>query len=90
MKRRVVITGVGAISALGKGLDALWDACLEGRTGIGTISCFDPSEYKSHLGAEARHLDMTDRLDQKLAKKADPFARFALWGADVAMSSPAS
>ncbi len=85
MKRRVVITGVGTVSALGKGLDALWDAALEGRTGIGIISCFDPSEYKSHLGAEARHLDLTDRLVQKLAKKADPFARFAMWAADVAM-----
>ena len=85
MKRRVVITGVGTISALGKGLDALWNAALEGRTGIGIISSFDSSEYKSHLGAEARHLDMTDRLDQKLAKKADPYARYAMWAADVAV-----
>ena len=86
MNRRVVITGLGTISALGLGLDALWDACLKGRTGIGIIKRFDPSEYKSHLGAEVDlDFDASDRVDSKLMKRADPFIRYAAWASDVAI-----
>lgn len=85
MKKRVVITGIGTLTSLGKGFDVLWDAALEGRTGIGTISIFDVSKYKSRLGATARHIDLTDRVDPKLGKRADPFARYALWASDVAL-----
>ena len=86
MNRRVVITGVGTITALGQGLDTLWEACLAGRTGISTIKRFDVSEYKSHLGAEVDiAFDASDRIDPKLMKRADPFARYACWAADVAV-----
>jgi 3-oxoacyl-[acyl-carrier-protein] synthase II len=86
MSRRVVITGTGTVSALGCGLDTLWEACLKGQTGIGTIERFDPSEYKSHLGAEVDlDFDASDRLDPKLMKRADPFARYACWASDVAI-----
>lgn len=86
MNRRVVITGLGTISALGLGLDALWEACLKGRTGIGIIKRFDPSEYKSHLGAEVDlDFDASDRVDSKLMKRADPFVRYACWASDVAL-----
>ena len=85
MNRRIVITGVGVLSALGKGLDALWDAALEGRTGIGMITIFDASAYKIRIAAEARHFDISDRVDPKLGRRADPFARFALWTSDVAL-----
>ncbi len=85
MSRRIVITGMGTVSALGLGLDVLWEAAIAGRTGIGNITYFDTSEYKSSLGAEARQYDLTDRMDPKLGRKADPFAQFALWAADVAV-----
>ncbi len=86
MNRRVVITGIGTISALGQGLDTLWDACLNGQSGIGTITRFDPSEYKSHIAAEVDiDFDGGDRVDPKLMKRADPFARYACWACDVAV-----
>jgi 3-oxoacyl-[acyl-carrier-protein] synthase II len=68
------------------GLDALWEASLKGQTGIGIIERFDPSEYKSHLGAEVDlDFDASDRIDGKLMKRADPFARYACWTSDVAL-----
>ena len=86
MNRRVVITGVETISALGRGLDPLWDACLAGRTGIGIIERFDPSEYKAHIAAEVDlDFDGDGRIDPKLMKRADPFVRYACWTADVAL-----
>ncbi len=86
MSRRVVITGLGTISAVGRGLDTLWEACLAGRTGIGHIQRFDPSEYKTRIGAEVdADFDPSDRIDEKLIKRADPFAKYGLWAADVAL-----
>lgn len=86
MSKRVVITGLETVSAFGTGLDALWEACLEGRSGIRRITRFDPSEYKSHLGAEVpADFDPTDRIDRKLMKRADPFAMYGVWAAAVAV-----
>lgn len=86
MNRRVVITGIGTLSAIGCGLNALWEACLKGETGIGIIERFDPTEYKSHLGAEVDPaFDPGDRMDPKLMKRADAFTRYACWCSDVAI-----
>lgn len=86
MNRRVVITGMATVSALGRGVDALWDACLSGRTGIGIIETFDASGYDSQLAAEIDfEVDPNGRIDAKLMKRADPFARYACWTADVAL-----
>jgi len=86
MSRRVVITGLGTISAVGRGLDVLWDACLAGRTGIGYIRRFDTSQYKTRIGAEVdADFDPSDRIDEKLVKRADPFAKYGVWAADVAL-----
>ncbi|MGC9318275.1 MAG: beta-ketoacyl-ACP synthase II [Armatimonadota bacterium] len=86
MNRRVVITGTGTVSAAGRGLDCLWEACLEGRTGIDRIQRFDASEYKSQIAAEVDlDFDATDRIDAKLIKRADFFAKYGVWACDVAM-----
>jgi len=86
MSRRVVITGMGTISAVGRGLDTLWEACLAGRTGIGHIQGFDTSQYKTRIGAEVGiDFDPSDRIDDKLMKRADPFAKYGVWAADVAL-----
>ena len=88
MNRRTVITGLGTISAVGRGLDRLWEACLTGETGIGIIQRFDASEYKVQLGAEVDiDFDAGDRIDPKFMKRADPFARYACWTADLAIEN---
>lgn len=88
MNGRIVITGIETVSAVGNGLDTLWDACLEGRSGIGYITRFDPSEYKAQIGAEVDpDFDPTDRIDRKLMKRADPFAMYGVWAADVALEN---
>ncbi len=88
MNGRVVITGMSTLSALGRGIDVLWDACLEGRTGIGPIRRFDASEYRVQIAAEiADDFDPTDRIDRKLMKRSDRFAQFACWTCDVALEA---
>ena len=84
MNRRVVITGMATVSALGRGTDVVWDACLKGETGIGTIQRIDSSDYKVHLAAEVLDFDATDRIDFKLMKRADRFAQMACWTGDLA------
>ncbi|MGD9497895.1 MAG: beta-ketoacyl-ACP synthase II [Armatimonadota bacterium] len=86
MNRRVVITGLGTLSALGRGLEPLWEACLAGRSGIRRIQRFDASQYKAQIAAEVPpDFDPTDRVDGKLMKRADPFARYGVWAADLAL-----
>lgn len=88
MSRRVVITGFGTVSALGRGLDTLWEACLAGRTGIDYIKRFDASEYKTRIAAEVDlDFDPSDRIDDRLMKRADPFAKYGVWAADVALEN---
>ena len=89
MNRRVVVTGVGTISALGVGLDSLWQAVLEGRTGIGLIQRFDATEYRCQLGAEFLDFDPSDRIDSKFSRRADRFAQFAVCAADIALAQSA-
>jgi len=86
MNKRVVVTGIGTLSAAGTGLDALWQACLDGRSCVGPITRFDASEYKVRIGAEtALPADIEERFDPKLLKRADPFVQFALYATSLAL-----
>jgi 3-oxoacyl-[acyl-carrier-protein] synthase II len=85
MSRRVVITGQGTVSALGVGLEPLWQATLEGHSGIGIIRRFDASGYRSQLGAEFVEFEPTERVDPKLCRRADRFTQFALYAASMAL-----
>ncbi|MBU0610951.1 MAG: beta-ketoacyl-[acyl-carrier-protein] synthase II, partial [Armatimonadetes bacterium] len=86
MSARVAITGIGTISSSGVGLEALWRDCLEGRSGIGPITSFDVSAYKTRIAAEVSPLEELDEhFDAKLIKRADLFARYALYATKLAM-----
>lgn len=86
MSYRVAITGIGTISSSGIGLDALWRDCMEGRSGIGPITNFDVSAYKTRIAAEVPPItDMEEKFDPKMIKRADPFARLALYASKLAM-----
>ncbi len=85
MQSRVVITGTGMVSCFGVGRDTLWDALCKEECGIDTITHFDASAYKSHVGAEVRNLDIGQRVDPKLSKRADRFIQYALYCTDIAL-----
>jgi 3-oxoacyl-[acyl-carrier-protein] synthase II len=76
--RRVVITGMGVVTALGETLDQFWSALCAGRSGIRTLTLFDHSEYKVHFGGEVPDWDPAARFGVKEARHLDRFAQFAL------------
>ena len=77
-RRRVVVTGVGLVSPLGVGTDANWQALVEGKSGIGPITRFDPSNLPSRIAGEVKGFDPLDYVDKKEVKKADLFIHYAL------------
>ena len=63
-RRRVVITGMGALTPLGNNVDEFWQGCVEGRSGIDWIRLFDNSAYLVKVDGEVRNFDATDYLDR--------------------------
>lgn len=78
---RVVITGMGAISPLGIGIDAFWEACLAGRSGIERVQAFDPSDLACQIAGEVRNFVPTDHMTRKDARRMARFSQFAVAGA---------
>ena len=60
MSRRIVITGVGAVTPIGIGIENLWKACVSGQSGVGEISLFDASRYETKIAAEAKNFNPSD------------------------------
>lgn len=85
MNRRVVVTGMGAVTPLGLGIDALWDGLVHGRSGVGPITRFDASAFTTRIAAEVKEFDPTDYMDRKDARRMDRFAQFAVAGARMAL-----
>ena len=84
--RRVVITGSGIISCVGKSVDEFWDAVSNGRCGIGPITRFDVSEYRSQIAGEIKDFDVTKYIPAKEARRLDLFVQYAIAAADEAMA----
>jgi len=84
--RRVVITGVGQVSSLGETVSGFWSRILAGDSGIGLISRFDASQYKSRIAGEMTDFDPTRYLDSREVKRIDRFGQFALVCADQAVA----
>src|SRR5690242_19105421 len=83
--RRVVITGMAAVTAFGRDLRAFWDAVCSGRSGISPIRRFDASMFKTQIGGEIHDFDPAPILDQKEQKRYDRFCQFALVGTELAV-----
>ena len=64
MNRRVVVTGLGAISPVGKTVDETWNNLIEGKHGIAPITLFDTTEYKAKLGAEVKDFNPLDYMEK--------------------------
>jgi 3-oxoacyl-[acyl-carrier-protein] synthase II len=77
-KRRVVVTGLGAVSPVGLSASAAWDSVVNGRSGIGHIEVFDVSEFSSRIGGSVRNFDITDYISEKESRKMDPFIHYGL------------
>lgn len=84
MKRRVVITGLGAVTPVGIGKEKFWNSLLEGKSGIGKITAFDPSSINCHIAGEVKDFSPEDFIDKKEAKRMDRFAQFAVAAAKLA------
>ncbi len=86
MSRRVVITGIGAVTPIGADVTATWEAMLGGRGGIGRITRFDPTPYESQIAGEVKDFDPTRYMDRKDARRTDRFAQLAVAAASQAMT----
>ena len=73
-EKRVVVTGYGALSCVGNGVEALWSAVSEGRCGLGAITRFDTSIYRTKIAGEIKDFDITPHLSVKEAKRMERFA----------------
>ena len=87
MKRRVVLTGVGLVSALGLDTESTWSGLLQGKSGVGPITHFDASDFSSRIAAEVKDLDPLEYVDTKNARKMDLFILYAIVASDVAVKS---
>src|SRR2546426_5305049 len=76
--RRVVVTGMGAVSALGPDVASTWEGLLAGRSGVDTIQSFDPSRVDSKIAAEVRDFDPSGVLDRKDQRRTDRYIQFGL------------
>lgn len=85
MKRRVVITGMGAVTPIGNTVDAFWDGIKSEKVGIGPITKFDTSDYKVTLAAEVKDFVAKERLDFKSAKRMEVFSQYAVAAAKEAV-----
>src|SRR5215470_20387478 len=86
-KERVVVTGIGTISALGIGKDDFWAALLDGRSGIGRVTLVAPELQSScKIAGEVRDFDPLKYLEPKQAKRMDRFIQFAIAGSKLAVA----
>jgi 3-oxoacyl-[acyl-carrier-protein] synthase II len=85
-RRRVVVTGLGALTPLGCSVASLWDGLLAGRSGISPITCFDTTDYPVTFAGEVSDFDPVERFGKKEARKLDRFLQLGLAAADDALA----
>lgn len=85
-RKRVVVTGVGAITPLGNNPSEYWEGLLSGRNGIDYITAFDASKHDCRIAGEVKNFDPHEYMERKEAKRTDRFAQFAIAGAKQAIS----
>lgn len=85
MSRRVVVTGMGAITPIGLSVEEFWQGVKAEKIGFAEITHFDASEYKCHIAAEVKDFDAKQYMDPKSAKRMEPFSQFAIAAAKEAI-----
>ena len=84
--RRVVVTGMGAITPIGNSVEEFWNGIKEGKTGFGPITYFDTADYRCKLAAEVKGFDPTQYMDKKSARRMEQFCQFAVAAAGQAIA----
>ena len=87
--KRVVVTGMGALTPIGNTLGEYWDALLKGKSGAAPIKQFDASLFKTHFACEVKNFNVEDFMDRKEARKLDQFSQYAMVSATEAMADAA-
>ena len=85
MSRRVVVTGLGAVTPIGNNVDDFWAAVKAGKIGFDHITKFDTTDYKCHIAAELKDFNPQDFMDRKAAKRIEPFSQYAVAAAKQAI-----
>jgi 3-oxoacyl-[acyl-carrier-protein] synthase II len=85
-KRRVVVTGMGALTPIGNSVEEYWTNLLAGKSGAAPITYFDTSAYGTRFGCELKNFKATDYLDRKGVQRMDPFAQYAMITSDMAVA----
>ena len=84
--RRVVVTGLGALTPIGNTVQEFWDGLSNGVSGAATITNFDPVNHKTKFACEVKNFEVTDFINRKDARKMDPFCQFAVVASDQAIN----
>jgi 3-oxoacyl-[acyl-carrier-protein] synthase II len=85
MRKRVAITGIGAITPIGSGRKGLWDGVLSGRSAVRRIDRFDPSPFRSQVAAQVDDFDPCDHIEPSRARRLDRYSQFAMAAAQQAV-----
>ena len=84
-KRRVVVTGLGAVTPIGNNVKDFWAGIREGKVGIAPITKFDTTDYKVKIAAEVKDFNAKDHMDPRSARRMDPFCQYAVTAAKEAL-----
>ena len=84
-KRRVVVTGLGAVTPLGNDIPSFWEGLVSGKSGAAPIARFDASKFRTRFACEIKNFDIHQYFDRKEARKMDPFCHYAMISADEAV-----
>ena len=85
MKRRVVVTGIGAVTPLGNDAQTSWDNLIQGKSGIGPLTRLNPDDYPAKVAAEVKDFSINEYVDRKEARKMDRFTHYAIAAAKMAV-----
>lgn len=78
MKQRVVVTGMGVMTSIGKDIDTFWNSLMTGKSGVSHVEAFDVSDYPTQIAASIKDFNPEDYMDRKEARKMDRFVQFAV------------
>ena len=84
--KRVVVTGLGALTPIGNTKDEYWDALISGKSGAAPVTHFDAEKFKTQFACEVKNFEVTDFIDRKLARQMDKFSQYAMVASDEAIA----